>query len=509
MPVVPVPDKLLGDGNEIDSFPSISLRRINFTQVEPVSFLTLNIIVNDTNITSLLDTGARVSLMKRSLAIQLNLDIDVNMRTNIYGIGGKDHKVVTFGITQTDLMISTLNFKNVKFHVVPDDCMDHSVFIGMDFLQDNDLVVNLYRQRIKHCDRKTGAQWELYIFTNGYRLVYSYLVVRAAKRVVCNSDLQSLFRVPVNIDRPFAVTSFTPVGDDMYYYEGKIGKQFNKRLYGVPGIVDMQNPFVLMQSSGSGIRTIEVGEKIGTISTIISVEDSGSFPVNIANREEFNQDTLKNNLDLGQQLTVEQKDEVINLLNEHRSVISQGDDDVGRIDVGSFEIKLYDYTPIYHRPRRFPDPIANEIEQECEKLRAQDIIEPSLSPYNCRVLPIRKGDGTLRLCMDYRDLNAKTIPDRFPMTNLMDSIFSLHGYQYFTTIDLVRGYYQMEVEPESREFTAFSTSRGHWQYKRMPFGLKNAPASFQRAMQNILKYFPQSKVIVYLDDILIIEKDFL
>ena len=210
----------------------------------------------------------------------------------------------------------------------------------------------------------------------------------------------------------------------------------------------MQNPFVLMQSSGSGIRTIEVGEKIGTISTIISVEDSGSFPVNIANREEFNQDTLKNNLDLGQQLTVEQKDEVINLLNEHRSVISQGDDDVGRIDVGSFEIKLYDYTPIYHRPRRFPDPIANEIEQECEKLRAQDIIEPSLSPYNCRVLPIRKGDGTLRLCMDYRDLNAKTIPDRFPMTNLMDSIFSLHGYQYFTTIDLVRGYYQMEVEPE-------------------------------------------------------------
>ena len=79
---------------------------------------------------------------------------------------------------------------------------------------------------------------------------------------------------------------------------------------------------------------------------------------------------------------------------------------------GSFEIKLYDYTPIYHRPRRFPDPIANEIEQECEKLRAQDIIEPSLSPYNCRVLPIRKGDGTLRLCMDYRDLNAKTIPSQ-------------------------------------------------------------------------------------------------
>ena len=171
------------------------------------------------------------------------------------------------------------------------------------------------------------------------------------------------------------------------------------------------------------------------------------------------------------------------LLKEHQNVISKGQDDVGRIDVGKLEIKLYDHTPIYHRPRRFPEPVAGEIERECEQLMAQDIIEQSHSSYNCRVLPIRKPDGSLRLCMDYRELNSKTIPDRFPMTNLIDLVYRLHGHEYFTSIDLVRGYYQMEVDKDSREYTAFSTSRGHWQYKRMPFGLKNAPAAFQRAMQ--------------------------
>ena len=196
------------------------------------------------------------------------------------------------------------------------------------------------------------------------------------------------------------------------------------------------------------------------------------------------------------------------LLTAQKEVISTGEDDIGRIELESLRIRLYDETPVYHRPRRFPDPVNQEIEEQCQGLLSSDIIEPSDSPYNCRILPIRKKDGSLRLCMDYRDLNAKTIADRFPMTPLTDTLYSLHGAKYFTNIDLVRGYYQLPVEPESRAFTAFSTSRGHWQYKRMPFGLRNAPAAFQRAMHRVLKELPRDKVIVYLDDILIVESDF-
>ena len=495
------------DPDNDNDFPSVVLRRVNLAQSPPISFLTLKIKIENTDVESLLDTGARVSLMKRSLANQLNLNIDVNQRSNIYGIGGKEHKVVTFGVAKTDFRLSSLIFKGVKFHVVPDNCMDHLVFIGMDFLQENGLVVNVRRKRIMHRDKKTGAQWELYINSEGYKLVYSNIMVQSAAQVMCDSELHSMVRVPVNIVYPSTVCSFNDTSD-MFYYEGEVGRKKQQRLYGVPGIIDLKKPYIFVKPSEFGNRKINKGDRVGRISSVICIDDLDNPPVHVTNQEELTQDDFKGKIKLGPQLSVDQSNEVYNLLNENRQVISKGDDDVGKIDVGSLEITLYDYTPIYHRPRRFPEPVANEIDQECDKLMAQDIIEPSLSPYNCRVLPIRKGDGTLRLCMDYRDLNAKTVPDRFPMTNLMDSIFSLHGFQYFTTIDLVRGYYQMEVEKESREFTAFSTSRGHWQYKRMPFGLKNAPAAFQRAMQNILKQFPRSKVIVYLDDILIIEKDF-
>jgi hypothetical protein len=107
---------------------------------------------------------------------------------------------------------------------------------------------------------------------------------------------------------------------------------------------------------------------------------------------------------------------------------------------------LSDYTPIRQKPRRFAEPVVEAIEQQCDELHALDIIEPTKSPWSSPVVPVRKKDGTIRLCVDYRKLNAVTIPDRFPMPNLNDLVFSLHGMQFFTTLDLVRGYYKFRRE---------------------------------------------------------------
>ena len=107
----------------------------------------------------------------------------------------------------------------------------------------------------------------------------------------------------------------------------------------------------------------------------------------------------------------------------------------------------------------------------------------------------------VRLCIDYRKLNAVTKPDRFPLPNLNDAVFSLHGMKYFTCLDLASGFYHFKIHQDSREFTAFSTSRAHWQFKSLSFGLKNTPAAFQREMQSILGDFPWRQVICYIDDI--------
>ena len=119
-----------------------------------------------------------------------------------------------------------------------------------------------------------------------------------------------------------------------------------------------------------------------------------------------------------------------------------------------------------------------------------------------------KKDGTLRLCIDYRALNKQTISDKHPIPNLTDSIFGLHGTKFFTRLDLVRGYYQIPLEESSRPYTAFSTSKNHWQFKRLSFGFKNAPAVFQREIQAVLSGFPSNKVIMFIDDILIMSDTF-
>jgi hypothetical protein len=112
------------------------------------------------------------------------------------------------------------------------------------------------------------------------------------------------------------------------------------------------------------------------------------------------------------------------------------------------------------------------------------------------------------MCIDYRQLNKVTIPDKFPVPNLSDSIFGLYGTKFFTRLDLIKGYYQIPINSESRQFTAFSTTKNHWQFKRLSFGLRNAPSAFQREIQAVLSSLPSNKVIVYIDDILIMGSTF-
>ena len=159
---------------------------------------------------------------------------------------------------------------------------------------------------------------------------------------------------------------------------------------------------------------------------------------------------------------------------------------IGKFDIEPHRIELTDSTPIYQRARRFPEVINSEIERQCKELELLDVIEPSTSAWSSPVVPSKKKDGTIRLCVDYRKLNTVTKADKFPIPNLNDAVFGLGKVKYFSALDLVKGYYQFPLEEKSKKFTAFSTPRHHWQFKRLSFGLKNAPSAFQRGMQQIL-----------------------
>jgi deoxyuridine 5'-triphosphate nucleotidohydrolase len=143
------------------------------------------------------------------------------------------------------------------------------------------------------------------------------------------------------------------------------------------------------------------------------------------------------------------------------------------------------------------------MRKELDKLLKNGSIEPSLSPFGAPVIFIKKKNGDLRMCIDYRALNKITIKNRFPIPLIDDLIDRLHGAKVFTKIDLRSGYNQVRIHHDDIEKTAFRTRYGHYQYKVMPFGLTNAPATFQAMVQDILRPLLDISVIVYIDDILI------
>ena len=139
------------------------------------------------------------------------------------------------------------------------------------------------------------------------------------------------------------------------------------------------------------------------------------------------------------------------MLSRRRGAFSKNESDIGyAIGTAEHRIELTDSTPIRLKPRRFPDPVAVEIERQCEELVDLNIIEYSKSPWSAPVVPIKKKDGSLRLCIDYRRLNRVTKADRFPMPNMVDQVFNLYGTQFFTSLDLVKGYYQVPLHSDSK-----------------------------------------------------------
>jgi len=178
------------------------------------------------------------------------------------------------------------------------------------------------------------------------------------------------------------------------------------------------------------------------------------------------------------------------------------------------EIRTKDDTlPIFVKNYRFPEVHKKEVEDQTNELLNQGIIQPSESPWNAPIWVVPKkidkdGKQKWRIVIDYRCLNKVTHPDRYPLPNIDDIFDALHNAKIFTTIDLASGFHQISVHPRDVEKTAFSTHRGHYEFKRMPFGLINAPATFQRIMNQTLTGTIGSECFVYLDDIIVFSNDF-
>ena len=196
------------------------------------------------------------------------------------------------------------------------------------------------------------------------------------------------------------------------------------------------------------------------------------------------------------------------LIAKTAKVFALDDSELGYTDQVQHHVETGDTPPIKQSVRRVPFVHRARIAKMVEDMEKQGVVRRSSSAWSSPVVLIPKKDGSYRFCVDYRKLNSVTKKDVYPLPRIDDILDTLEGATYFTTLDLASGYWQIGLDPESAAKSAFITHRGLHEFARMPFGMCNAPATFQRLMEVILSDLLWKSCFVYIDDVLICSRSF-
>lgn len=212
--------------------------------------------------------------------------------------------------------------------------------------------------------------------------------------------------------------------------------------------------------------------------------------------------SLRSRLRFGDGVDQDWKAQFIEELVSYSDVFSSADFDIGRTDI-THDIELTPGPPIRARPRPIPPQDLEDVRKHLKELLDAEIIKPSSSPYASPIVLVRKKSGQLRLCIDYRSVNARTIRDSYTVPKIEDLIKTLAGAQHFSQMDLSKAYYQVPLTDRAKKISAFTTPLGLYEFERLSFGMVNAPSTFQRLMERCLGDMNLAELIVFLDDVLV------
>ena len=196
--------------------------------------------------------------------------------------------------------------------------------------------------------------------------------------------------------------------------------------------------------------------------------------------------------------------QAIDLIVDYSDVFATSDMDLGEFTAIEHRIETDNATPVKQRMRRTPAVFEEEEEAHVDKMLQAGVIQPSSSDWASAPVLVRKKDGGVRWCVDYRALNDVTIKDTFPLPLLDDCVASLTGNRWFSKLDANAAYWQIGIHPDDRKKTAFITKYGLFEFTRMGFGLCNAPATFSRAIALVLDRLNWKIALAFLDDILVL-----
>ena len=416
--------------------------------------VTAEVTIAGVKVVALIDTGATSSCCRWGWYDQWKKHLGPLRQTDTLVIGVGNVPVKLKGITQ----VLELEWDDVKDHcqmVVLPTLEDVDVILGMDIISRLDVQISgRSKEAVPRPERITSEIMKL-----GQKMV----IPAGKSRVFFLSNTMA------------SLTLFEP------------SDKLPEGLLGLPTLSKGSKVAVQLDNLTEGDIALTPEWEVGTICSVhlAQAPTEGQLPP------------------VPDSLSSKQQEELQQLLEEYQDVFSKQGDPISSTSLVEHEIHT-NGRPI-RQPFRRQNPIIRDIEQQQVKEMLRDgVIRPSISPWASPVVMVKKKDGSMRFCVDFRQMNDATIKDAHPLPRIDDTLESLYGAQYFTTLDLKSGYWQVPIKEEDKEKTAFRTSSGQlYKFNQLPFGLCNAPATFSRLMDRTLAGLAWNICLYYLDDIIV------
>lgn len=481
--------------------------------------------VADRWIRARLDSGAEISILSTELYKKLK-EKPAKKREVVMQTADKSSVLKGFEIQPIKLQLGSHTFKE-KIYVAP---ITDEMLLGHDLLHHLGVLIDMHSNTlILKCERIPIQT----VFKNGKPAVARVTLIKrvvippnSAVRVPCKMDakLKDYFIEPEeavlknSVLMPHIVRSSGEEPVVCLVNTTQSFKTFKKKeiianAYEVESILD-ENKVSGSTSSHQETDQVQCHKIVQVIEQMQSKEEerelkstevdmeletiAGEIPAHL---QEMYNSSVKH-------LDSQQKKYLAKLLCEYADVFAKNDFDLGDFTAIEHSIDTRDAKPIKQHMRRTPACFVNEEEAHLKKMMDAGVIQESVSEWASSPVLIRKRDGSVRWCIDYRALNEVTVKDTFPLPLVEDCLDTLAGNVWFSKLDANSAYWQVKVKEEDRQKTAFLTKFGLFEHVKMGFGLTNAPATFSRVVNLILRGLTWKTILAFLDDILVLGKTF-
>ena len=370
--------------------------------------------------------------------------------------------------------------------------------LGGDFLRDNQCTLEIGQRRLQFGNR--GVAIAMDDVSSEPVIVQARVTLDETIRIPAFSEKE----VPARIDKPLR--------DGIWVLEGDRSGRLPVSV--ANALVNVSSSYVPIRMINTQCESVVVfkGTKVGIVeeaappTPVAAVETD--FPKDDVISEE-KKEMLKAMAEScgGSELTIEQREQFYLLLLANADVFAD-DNHPGRTNLIKHRIETGSNPPVRQPVRRISPHKREEASRLLKEMLDKKVIQPSSSPWASPIVLVPKKDGSVRFCIDYRKVNAITRRDAYPLPRIDDTLDTLAGAKWFSTLDMLSGYWQVELEEGDKEKTAFCTQEGLFEFNVLPFGLCNGPATFQRLMDLVLTGLQWSSCLVYLDDVVVVGRSF-